>query len=228
VTKQLLNTASLYNPATGKFTPTANTMSAAHSQGFASLLPGGQVFVGGGFGPTGVSAVDLYDPATNRFSSAPSLPPDSFAYSVETQTLHNGNVLVMGAGASPNASETYSSLGSLPAPPASDCADLTTILSAHVTPTWTITTRVGVPGPGTLTEVATAPAPVSGQAPIAYGSAHTSFAAQGAATLAIAPSSRARTALNSGKTLHVTVKATFTPPHEAGAQTSVKVTVVGK
>lgn len=227
VTQQLLNTASVYNPATGTFTPTANRMSAAHSEGFADLLPGGSVLVGGGFGPTGVSAVDTYNPATNRFSSAPSLPPNSYAFSVESQTLHNGNVFVMGTG-SGNTSEIYSSLGSPPAPPARDCADLTTILSAHASSTSTITTRVAVPGPGTLTEVATAPAPVSGQRPITYGTAHVSLSAQRTATLSIAPSTRARNALNAGKTLHVTIRATFQPPNVRSATTSTRLTVVGK
>jgi hypothetical protein len=227
VTQVQLDTASVYNPATGKFTPTANKMSAAHSQGFADLLPGGQVLVGGGFSATGVSAVDIYDPATNRWSTGTSLPPMSFAFSVEAQTLDNGEVAVMGAGASPNATEIYSSMGSLPAPPANDCADLTTIRSAQASATWTITTKVGVPGAGVLSATATAPSPVSGQPAISYGSARVTASGQGTGTLTIAPSQRARTELHSGKTLHVTIKVTFQPPKGKSATTSTKLTVVG-
>ena len=49
-----LDTASLWDPETGTFTPTANTMSTPHVQGFAARLSDGRVIVGGGFSSAGL------------------------------------------------------------------------------------------------------------------------------------------------------------------------------
>jgi hypothetical protein len=94
--------ASLYDPATGTFTPTLNTMSTPRSQGFAARLADGQVIVGGGFTDashnTISDTVDIYNPQTNRWSATTPLPAGSFAESVEAQTLHDGHVSVMSLG----------------------------------------------------------------------------------------------------------------------------------
>jgi hypothetical protein len=105
-----LNSASVYNPTTGTFTPTVNTMSAPRSQGFAARLANGEVIVGGGFtnaARTIIShTVDIYNPATNSWSATTPLPAGSFAEAVEAQTLHNGHVSVMSLG-SGNQTDIY-------------------------------------------------------------------------------------------------------------------------
>jgi hypothetical protein len=91
--------ASVYDPATGTFTPTVNEMSTPRSQGFAARLADGQVIVGGGFtnaSRTAISdTVDIYNPETNRWSAATPLPAGALAESVQAQTLHDGHVSVM-------------------------------------------------------------------------------------------------------------------------------------
>jgi len=132
-----LASASVYDPATGTFTPTANDMSTPHSQGFAALLPDGRVIVGGGFsaasmsGPTDpTTAVDIYDPATNSWSSgAPLLDiaaQNPEVISPEAQTLSGGQVIVMGIGPAANSTEIYTPDQDGPpvSRPAENCSDL--------------------------------------------------------------------------------------------------------
>ncbi|MFL5823217.1 MAG: kelch repeat-containing protein [Solirubrobacteraceae bacterium] len=233
--QKALNTASVYDPKTGRFRATANRMSTPHVQGFAARLADGRVIVGGGFNSLGKTQavtdnVDIYNPATNRWSKAATLPSNSETVSAEVQTLHSGRVAVMGAGPVGNGSFLYTPgpVGQPVSPPARDCADLTTIRSAKVSSAWVLRLGVGVPGRGTLSAVATAPAPVSGQQSIAYGSARTTVPGGGAYRLSISPGRRARAALNSGHTLHVTVRVTFKPPSGASASTSTKVRVRGR
>jgi len=129
-----LATASVYDPATGTFTPTANQMSIAHTEGFAARLADGDVIVGGGFSMPGAQGpidptrlTDIYDPATNLWSSGAQLvDPNADAFDAEAQTLTDGNVSVMGIGATGNSSEIYTpDRGGPPvSPPAENCADL--------------------------------------------------------------------------------------------------------
>ena len=90
----------------------------------ATLLANGKVFVYGGFGTAGVDSSEIYDPATNTWSSAASLPP---ARIVHTATLlPNGRVLVLGGSISGSittgaavydpASDTWSSAANMPSP----------------------------------------------------------------------------------------------------------------
>jgi hypothetical protein len=91
--------ASVYDPATGTFTPTVDPMSTPRSQAFASRLANGDVIVGGGFtnaSRTTISdTVDIYNPQTDRWSATTPLPTGSFAESVEAETLQDGHVVVM-------------------------------------------------------------------------------------------------------------------------------------
>lgn len=95
-----LDTAELYDPATGKFTYTANKLSAARQSSGISRLNDGRVLITGGnptgnnLSGTGVTNVDIYDPESNAFTPAASL---HFARSLHAQvTLRNGRVIVVG------------------------------------------------------------------------------------------------------------------------------------
>ena len=229
VGQKALKTASVYNPVTGTFTATANTMSTAHSQGFAARLADGQVIVGGGFTDPPHSKftdnVDVYDPTTNSWSPAASLLPNSFAFNVEAQTLHDGDVVVMGTGAG-NGSEIYTPNpgGATVAPPAQNCSDLFSIESTKTGSRGVITVKVGVPGAGSLDATATAPAQSGSGKPLPYGSANASATHSGRVTLTISPGQNARTALQSKGTLRVNVTVTFAPPHGSGATRKESVT----
>ena len=58
-----VNTAEMYDPATGKWAATA-TMAAARGFPAATVLPSGKVLVTGGFGANGapLASAEIYDP----------------------------------------------------------------------------------------------------------------------------------------------------------------------
>ena len=213
-----MNTASVYNPATRKFTPTKNHMSTPHSEGFAAELPDGRVIVGGGFSNeahgTFTNAVDIYDPMTNTWSSTASLLPNSFAAQVEAQTLQDGDVSVTATGAG-NASEVFTpgSLGSTVTPPAENCSDLFSLESAKPGSHGTITLRVGVPGAGNVMASAVVPVQSGVAKSFSYGSDSADPSHWGPVTLTISPDSQARKKLQTQGTLRVSLHVVFTPAH---------------
>jgi hypothetical protein len=95
-----LSSAETYDPATQAFSYTANNLSIAR-QGFGvTALNDGRVLIAGGnssgsnLGGGGVTAVDVFDPATNLFSAAAAM---NFGRSLHAQvTLRDGRVVVIG------------------------------------------------------------------------------------------------------------------------------------
>lgn len=101
-----LNSAEIYNPATGTFTPTGN-MAVARCCLFwaqAPLLNNGKVLIVGGFS---TQSAELYDPATGTFSATGNM---TVSRGVPSATLlPNGQVLVAGGFGSTttNSAELY-------------------------------------------------------------------------------------------------------------------------
>jgi hypothetical protein len=91
-----LASAEVYDPSSGRFTPTAGAPAAAHSAGVAEPLPDGRVLIAGGFGADGVATklTDIYDPATDAFTAGPPLGT-ARAQAVAT-VVAGGRVLVAG------------------------------------------------------------------------------------------------------------------------------------
>jgi len=91
------NTAEVYDPdsgATGSTSPTNNTLASGRNSHTATLLPNGQVLVTGGFGSVPLAATEIYNPASNSWSTASSLV---LARNGHTATLlDNGWVLIAG------------------------------------------------------------------------------------------------------------------------------------
>jgi hypothetical protein len=88
-----LNTAELYDPATGIFTLVAGTMTTPRAGHAVAALPNGTVLVAGGSnGTVQVSSADIYDPASG-FTATGSM---GTSRQYLTATALGGNVLVTG------------------------------------------------------------------------------------------------------------------------------------
>jgi WD40 repeat protein len=88
-----VNSAELYDPATGMWTPTGKLGTRRYHH-TATLLPSGKVLVAGGTNGTFLSSAELYDPATGMWTATGSL---GTARQEHTATLlPSGEVLVAG------------------------------------------------------------------------------------------------------------------------------------
>lgn len=96
--------AEIYDPATGRFTPTGS-MTAPRNKLGAALLPDGRVLVVGGqsagaFGAR-LASTEIYDPATGKFTVGPKMSSKRFKLLTGVVSLKSGRVLVAGGADQP-------------------------------------------------------------------------------------------------------------------------------
>jgi uncharacterized protein YjbI with pentapeptide repeats len=111
---QGLNTAEVYNPTSGTWSPAANTMATPRYYHSATVLPSGKVLICGGYPgfatpPVVDNTCQLYDPVANFFGAVFVM---NRARAGHTATLlHNGQVLIAGginaSGGHENTAELY-------------------------------------------------------------------------------------------------------------------------
>src|SRR5262249_33804583 len=89
-----LNSAEIYNPATGTFTPTGN-LNTGRCCYRATLLNNGNVLISAGWGGSDLNSAELYNPTTKSFLPTGNLIRGRSSRHTAT-LLNNGNVLVVG------------------------------------------------------------------------------------------------------------------------------------
>jgi hypothetical protein len=96
--------AEIYDPVTGRFTPTGSMTTARYKLG-AALMRNGKVLVAGGSNSYGwgevFSSTEIYDPATGRFSPGPEMKSRRFKLPDGVVELKDGRVLIAGGAERP-------------------------------------------------------------------------------------------------------------------------------
>jgi hypothetical protein len=92
-TQQFHNTAELYEPTSGAWSPAA-ALADIHSGHTATRLQDGQVLVAGGFGSTSQATAERYNPASNTWTAVESMKEGRVDYTAVL--LNDGRVLVAG------------------------------------------------------------------------------------------------------------------------------------
>src|ERR1051325_4512843 len=106
--RNILNTAELYDPATGTWTRTG-AMAGRRADHQTTVLPGGRVLVSGGqVGGVALNTVELYDVVSGSFSTAAPLATARFEHT--TTLLADGRALIAGGRSTTSlaAAEIYS------------------------------------------------------------------------------------------------------------------------
>jgi hypothetical protein len=99
-----LNTAEIYDPASGVFTSTVGDLGTARASHTATLLADGSVLVAGGVsGSTVLASAELYDPVAKTFTPVGSMHAARIGHTATL--LDNGKVLI--AGGFDNTAELY-------------------------------------------------------------------------------------------------------------------------
>lgn len=141
-------TAEVYDPRTGRFSPTGNMTTPRDKFGMA-LLPGGKVFIVGGqadspFGQS-LSSTDIYDSASGHFSPGPSMQFRRFKLPYGVVALPNGEILVAGGA---NRPELYDSASNSFRPTTGTELDRFYFSTATVLPTGEVLLAGGYGGRG--------------------------------------------------------------------------------
>ncbi len=90
-----LNTAELFNPATGVFSQLSNNLNEARAFHTATLLPGGDVLIAGGYNGSYLKTLELFNPNLHQFIEIGATTNDTRANHTAT-LMSTGEVLIAG------------------------------------------------------------------------------------------------------------------------------------
>jgi Kelch motif len=91
-----LDSAEIFNPDTGTFSPTGSMTQRRTNAAAAAPLPHGGALVAGGGWPTGENSAEIYDSATGKFARTGDMTDDRL--SAAAAPLPDGRALVVGGG----------------------------------------------------------------------------------------------------------------------------------